>query len=89
MEYKIGFTLEEVTLLRNSLDVIQIQGKNARMVAKLQDNFEEAAFQIQINLQMQEEKRAEEERKKMEELAALQKEEKPAPKPTRGRTAKK
>ena len=52
MEFELGLTLEESSLLRNSLDVIQIQGKSARMVARLQDKFDEHLFQIQTNLQL-------------------------------------
>ena len=89
MEYQLPLTLEELTLLRNSLDVIQIQGKNARMVAGLQDKTEEGVFQLQINLKMEEEKKLEEERKKMEELHQLQAKEQPAPKPAPTRRTKK
>lgn len=52
MEYKLPVTLEEISLLRNSLDVIQIQGKNARMVATLQDKTEEGIFQLQMNIKI-------------------------------------
>ena len=52
MEFELGLTLEESSLLKNALDVIQIQGINARMVARLQDKFDEHLFQIQTNLQL-------------------------------------
>jgi len=57
MEFELGLTLEETSLLKNALDVIQIQGKNARMVARLQDKFDEHLFQIQTNLQLAEQEK--------------------------------
>jgi hypothetical protein len=60
MEFQLGLTLEETSLLRNSLDVIQIQGKNAKMVARLQDKLEEHLFQVQMNFQMAEEEKKQE-----------------------------
>jgi hypothetical protein len=52
MEFELGLTLEESSFIRNALDVVQIQGINARMVARLQDKFDEHLFQIQTNLQL-------------------------------------
>jgi len=89
MEYKLPVTLEEISLLRNSLDVIQIQGKNARMVATLQDKTEEGIFQLQMNIKMEEERRLEEERLKMEELQQIQNQTAPTPKPASSRVTKK
>ena len=71
MEFQLGLTLEETSLLRNSLDVIQIQGKSARMVAHLQDKFDEHIFQIQLNLQMAEEEKKQEEAQKIQQLEEL------------------
>ena len=53
MEFKLGLTLEESGFIRNALDVVQIQGKNAKLVANLQDKLEEHIFQIQANMQME------------------------------------
>jgi hypothetical protein len=53
MEFELGLTLEESGFIRNALDVVQIQGKNAKLVANLQDKFEEHIFQIQANMQME------------------------------------
>ena len=89
MEYKLPVTLEEISLLRNSLDVIQIQGKNARMVATLQDKTEEGILQLQMNIKMEEERRLEEERLKMEELQQIQSQTAPTPKPASSRVTKK
>jgi len=71
MEFKLGLTLEESSLLRNSLDVIQIQGKNAKMVARLQDKLEEHLFQVQMNLQMMEEEKKSKEIGKIQQLEDL------------------
>jgi hypothetical protein len=71
MEFQLGLTLEETSLLRNSLDVIQIQGKSARMVAHLQDKFDEHIFQIQMNFQMAEEEKRQEEVQKIQQLEEL------------------
>lgn len=64
MNYEIGFSVEEIAILRQSLDVIQIQGKSAKTVANLQDKFDEAIMNIQFTLQ-------EEEAKKQQELQKL------------------
>ena len=55
MLYPVELTMEELSLLRQSLDVITINGKSAKLVANLQDKIDEAAFQMQMNLQIQEE----------------------------------
>lgn len=46
MEYT--FTLDELTVLRQSLEVITIQGKNAKLVADLQLKLETLILDNQI-----------------------------------------
>ena len=73
--YPIELTREEFSLLRQSLDIIQITGKSAKFVALLQDKLDEQLFQIDMNIKM-------EEAEKLEQLVALQKKErvkKPTP----------
>ncbi len=60
MNYEIGFSPEEIAILRQSLDVIQISGKSARIIAGLQDKLDEAIMNIQITLQTEETKKQEE-----------------------------
>jgi predicted Holliday junction resolvase-like endonuclease len=71
MEFEIGLLIEESSLLRNALDVIQIQGKNAKMVANLQTKLEEHIFQSQMNLQMIEEEKNQKEKEKIQQLKEL------------------
>jgi len=59
MDYQIGFTVEEISIVRQSLDIIQIQGKSARVIANLQDKFDEAIMNIQFTLQAEEVKKQE------------------------------
>ena len=66
--YPIELSKDEFTLLRQSLDIIQIQGKSAKFVANLQDKLDEQLFQIDMNLKMQE-------AEKLEQLVDLQKKE--------------
>lgn len=66
--YSIEISKEETTLLRQSLDLIQIMGKSAKFVANLQDKLDEQLFQIDMNIKMQE-------AEKLEALAGLQKKE--------------
>jgi hypothetical protein len=66
--YPVELTKEEFVLLRQSLDLIQIQGKSAKFVAILQDKLDEQLFQIDMNIKMQE-------AEKLEELVSLQKRE--------------
>jgi hypothetical protein len=73
--YPIELTKEEFVLLRQSLDLIQIQGKSAKFVANLQDKLDEQLFQIDMNIKMQE-------AEKLEELVALQKKERAKKVPT-------
>ena len=60
MNYEIGFSPEEIAVLRQSLDVIQISGKSARIIAGLQDKLDEAIMNIQFTLQAEETKKQEE-----------------------------
>ena len=60
MNYEIGFSLEEIAVIRQSLDVIQISGKSARAIAGLQDKLDEAIMNIQFTLQAEETKKQEE-----------------------------
>ena len=73
MEYPIELTLDEITIILQSVDVVTITGRNARLVSALQNKLDEAAFQIQMNLQMQEQERiqAEQERQRQLELLIL------------------
>jgi hypothetical protein len=73
--YPIELTKEEFVLLRQSLDLIQIQGKSAKFVAILQDKLDEQLFQIDMNIKMQE-------AEKLEQLVALQKKERAKKVPT-------
>ena len=73
--YPIELSKEEFGLLRQSLDIIQIQGKSAKFVANLQDKLDEQLFQIDMNIKMQE-------AEKLEELVALQKKERVKKAPT-------
>ena len=73
--YPIELSKDEFTLLRQSLDIIQIQGKSAKFVANLQDKLDEQLFQIDMNIKMQE-------AEKLEELVALQKKERAKKLPT-------
>lgn len=59
MDYQIGFTVEEISIVRQSLDIIQIQGKSARTIASLQDKLDEAIMNIQYTLQAEEVKKQE------------------------------
>ena len=73
--YPIELTKEEFVLLRQSLDLIQIQGKSAKFVANLQDKLDEQLFQIDMNIKMQE-------AEKLEQLVAIQKKERAKKVPT-------
>ncbi len=66
MNYEIGFSPEEIAILRQSLDVIQISGKSARIIAGLQDKLDEAIMNIQFTLQAEETKKQEELQKMMQ-----------------------
>jgi hypothetical protein len=71
MQYPLELTIDEITLLRQSLDLITISGKSAKLVAGMQDKCEEALFQIQMNIQIQEQERIQIEQEKQQQLEAL------------------
>lgn len=45
------FSAEELTVLRQSLNVISIQGKDAKPIAMLQDKLEQLIVQVSITKQ--------------------------------------
>lgn len=45
------FSLDELTVLRQSLNVISIQGKDAKAIAMLQDKLEHLMIQMSIDKQ--------------------------------------
>jgi tmRNA-binding protein len=71
MQYPIELTLDEITIILQSMDVVSITGRNARLVATLQNKLDEAAFQIQINIQMLEQERVNAEEEKQRQLEML------------------
>lgn len=71
MQYPIELTLDEITIILQSMDVVSITGRNARLVATLQNKLDEAAFQIQMNIQMQEQERINIEEEKQRQLEIL------------------
>ena len=71
MEYPIGLTLDEITIILQSIDVVSITGRNARLVATLQNKLDEAAFQIQMNIQMQEQERIQFEQERQRQLELI------------------
>jgi hypothetical protein len=71
MEYPIGLTLDEITIILQSVDVVSITGRNARLIAALQNKLDEAAFQIQMNMQMQEQERIQAEQERQRQLELL------------------
>ena len=66
MNYEIGFSPEEIAVIRQSLDVIQISGKSARVIAGLQDKLDEAIMNIQFTIEAEEAKKQEELQKLVE-----------------------
>lgn len=60
MLYPVELSLDELSLIRQSLDIITISGKSAKFVASLQDKLDEASFQMQINIQFQEHQKQQE-----------------------------
>ena len=66
MNYEIGFSPEEIAIMRQSLDVIQISGKSARVIAGLQDKLDEAIMNIQFTIETEEAKKQEELQKLVE-----------------------
>jgi hypothetical protein len=71
MEYPIELTLDEITIILQSVDVVSITGRNARLVSALQNKLDEAAFQIQMNFQMQEQERIQAEQERQHQLELL------------------
>jgi hypothetical protein len=71
MEYPINLTLDEITIILQSVDVVSITGRNARLVSTLQNKLDEAAFQIQMNIQIQEQERIEFEQERQHQLELL------------------
>jgi hypothetical protein len=71
MNYSVDLSMEEISLMRNALDAIQIQGSNAKLVAGLQTKLEDSLLQIQMNLQMQEQERLQVEQEKQKQLEIL------------------
>ena len=59
MNYEIGFSPEEIAIMRQSLDIIQISGKSARVIAGLQDKLDEAIMNIQFTIETEEAKKQE------------------------------
>ena len=66
MNYEIGFFPEEIAIMRQSLDIIQISGKSARVIAGLQDKLDEAIMNIQFTVETEEAKKQEELQKLVE-----------------------
>jgi len=66
MNYEIGFSPEEIAIIRQSLDIIQISGKSARVIAGLQDKLDEAIMNIQFTIEAEEAKKQEELQKLVE-----------------------
>jgi hypothetical protein len=66
MNYEIGFSPEEIAVIRQSLDVIQISGKSARVIAGLQDKLDEAIMNIQFTIEAEEARKQEELQKLVE-----------------------
>jgi len=55
--FSVDFTLGELTLLRQSLDIITITGKDAKFVASLQTKLEMEMQSIQSQLQQADEEK--------------------------------
>jgi len=55
--FSIDLGINEIQLLRQSLDIITITGKDAKYVASLQIKLESELEQIQLMLQQQEQER--------------------------------
>ena len=66
MNYEIGLSPEEIAIMRQSLDIIQISGKSARVIAGLQDKLDEAIMNIQFTIEAEEAKKQEELQKLVE-----------------------
>jgi hypothetical protein len=55
--FSIDFTVNELLFLRQSLDLVSVQGKDAKFVASLQMKIESEVGQIQQILQQEEERK--------------------------------
>jgi hypothetical protein len=55
--FSVDFTLNELIFLRQSLDLVSVQGKDAKFVASLQVKLENEVGQIQQILQQEEERK--------------------------------
>jgi hypothetical protein len=55
--FSVDFTLNELIFLRQSLDLVSVQGKDAKFVASLQMKLENEVSQIQQILQQEEERK--------------------------------
>jgi hypothetical protein len=55
--FSVDFTVNELLFLRQSLDLVSVQGKDAKFVASLQMKIESEVAQIQQMLQQEEEKK--------------------------------
>jgi hypothetical protein len=64
--FSIDVTLNELTFLRQSLDVVSISGKDAKFLANLQVKLEQEIEEIQSMLQQEDSKKKQE----LEELIA-------------------
>jgi len=58
--FSIDVTLNELTFLRQSLDVVSINGKDAKFLANLQVKLEQEIEEIQSMLQQEESKKKQE-----------------------------
>ena len=58
--FSIDFTLNELTFIRQSLEVVSISGKDAKFLANLQIKVEQEIQQIQTLLQEEEVKKKQE-----------------------------
>jgi hypothetical protein len=58
--FSIDVTLNELTFLRQSLDVVSISGKDAKFLANLQVKLEQEIQDIQILLQQEDSKKKQE-----------------------------
>lgn len=52
--YDVTMTLDELLFIRQSLDAVSIQGKNAKFVAQLQIKLESEIEEIKTHTEMQE-----------------------------------
>jgi hypothetical protein len=55
--FSVDFTLNELIFLRQSLDLVSVQGKDVKFVASLQMKLENEVGQIQQMLQEEEERK--------------------------------